>query len=59
MIGEKVWNFTWDRMTNIIDVFINHLRRKLEDAGEPRMIHAVRGVGYVLRLAEGADDRHT
>lgn len=59
MIGEKVWNFTWDRMTNIIDVFINHLRRKLEDAGEPRMIHAVRGVGYVLRATEGGDDRHT
>lgn len=49
MIGEQVWNFTWDRMTNVIDVFINHLRRKLEDGGEPRMIHAVRGVGYVLR----------
>ncbi len=59
MIGEKVWNFTWDRMTNIIDVFINHLRRKLEDAGEPRMIHAVRGVGYVLRSTESADDRVT
>lgn len=59
MIGEKVWNFTWDRMTNIIDVFINHLRRKLEDGGEPRVIHAVRGVGYVLRSTEGADDRHT
>ncbi len=58
MIGERVWNFTWDRMTNIIDVFINHLRRKLEDAGESRMIHAVRGVGYVLRATEGADDRH-
>jgi len=59
MIGERVWGFTWDRMTNVIDVYVNHLRRKLEDAGEPRMIHAVRGVGYVLRPAEAADDRHT
>lgn len=58
MIGETVWNFTWDRMTNVIDVYINHLRRKLEDAGEPRVIHAVRGVGYVLRSKEGADDPH-
>ena len=43
MIGERVWNFTWDRMTNIIDVFINHLRRKIEEAGEPRIIRALRG----------------
>ncbi|MFA5911640.1 MAG: response regulator transcription factor [Vicinamibacterales bacterium] len=57
MIGEQVWDFTWDRMTNVIDVYVNHLRRKLEDAGEPRIIHAVRGVGYVLRPAEAADDR--
>ena len=57
MIGEQVWDFTWDRMTNVIDVYVNHLRRKLEDGGEPRMIHAVRGVGYVLRPAEAADDR--
>lgn len=59
MIGEQVWDFTWDRMTNVIDVYVNHLRRKLEDAGEPRMIHAVRGVGYILRSAEAADDRDT
>lgn len=58
MIGEQVWNFTWDRMTNVIDVYVNHLRRKLEDAGEPRLIHAVRGVGYVLRSAEAGDARH-
>lgn len=58
MIGEHVWNFTWDRMTNVIDVYVNHLRRKLEDAGEPRVIHAVRGVGYVLRSTEGGDDPH-
>ena len=49
MIAEAVWAFTWDRLTNVIDVFINHLRRKLEDAGEPRVIHSVRGVGYVFR----------
>lgn len=57
MIGEQVWDFTWDRMTNVIDVYINHLRRKLEDGGESRMIHAVRGVGYILRSSEVADDR--
>jgi DNA-binding response OmpR family regulator len=57
MIGEHVWDFTWDRMTNVIDVYVNHLRRKLEDAGESRLIHAVRGVGYVLRSSEHADDQ--
>ena len=57
MIGEQVWDFTWDRMTNVIDVYVNHLRRKLEDGGEPRMIQAVRGVGYVLRSAEHTDDQ--
>ena len=59
MIGEQVWDFTWDRMTNVIDVYVNHLRRKLEDAGERRLIHAVRGVGYVLRSAEVPDDSDT
>lgn len=54
MIAEHVWDFTWDRLTNVIDVYINHLRRKLEDGGEPRLIHAVRGVGYVMR----ADNEH-
>jgi DNA-binding response OmpR family regulator len=52
MIAEHVWDFTWDRLTNVIDVYVNHLRRKLEDAGEPRLIHAVRGAGYVLRAAD-------
>ena len=59
MIGEHVWDFTWDRMTNVIDVYVNHLRRKLEDAGESRMIHAVRGVGYVLRASEHGNDQDT
>ncbi|MBA3297507.1 MAG: response regulator transcription factor [Acidobacteria bacterium] len=49
MIAEQVWDVTWDRLTNVNDVFINHLRKKLEESGEPRLIHAVRGVGYVMR----------
>ena len=57
MIGEHVWNFTWDRMTNVIDVYVNHLRHKLEDNGEPRVIDAVRGVGYILRSSGVDDDR--
>lgn len=49
MIAEQVWDFNSDRFTNVIDVYINHLRNKLERATEPRLIHAVRGVGYVIR----------
>ena len=55
MIAEHVWNFSWERLTNVIDVYVNHLRRKIEGPGKPRLIHAVRGVGYVLREAERVD----
>lgn len=54
MIAEHVWNFTWDRLTNVIDVYVNHLRKKVEAPGEPRLIHAVRGVGYVIREPDAA-----
>lgn len=52
MIAERVWDFTWDRLTNVIDVYVNHLRRKLEHDGGARLIHAVRGAGYVLRAPD-------
>jgi DNA-binding response OmpR family regulator len=55
MIAEHVWDFTWDRLTNVIDVFINHLRRKIEITGEPRLVHAIRGTGYVIREPDASD----
>ena len=55
MIAEHVWDFTWDRLTNVIDVFINHLRKKIELPGEPRLVHAVRGSGYVIRDPQATD----
>jgi len=55
MIAERVWDFSWDRLTNVIDVFINHLRKKIEMEDEPRLIHAVRGAGYVIREPQAAD----
>ena len=55
MIAEHVWDFTWDRLTNVIDVFINHLRGKIEASNEYRLIHAVRGVGYVIRDPQTSD----
>lgn len=46
---EQVWGYTWDVESNVVDVFVGYLRRKLEAHGEPRMLHTVRGVGFVLR----------
>jgi DNA-binding response OmpR family regulator len=54
-IAEHVWNYEFDWESNVVDVFINNLRKKLEEGGETRLIHTVRGVGYVLREDERAD----
>ena len=49
MIGERCWDMSFDTESNVIDVYVGYLRRKLEAGGQPRLIHTVRGVGYVLR----------
>jgi two-component system, OmpR family, response regulator MprA len=49
VIFEKVWGYDFGPDSNSLDVYIGYLRRKLEQDGEPRLIHTVRGVGYVLR----------
>ena len=48
------WGFHSAVETNSVDVYVGYLRRKLEGGGEPRLIHTVRGVGYVLRGERGA-----
>ena len=48
-ISEQVWKQPFDPTTNIVDVYINYLRKKLETDGAPPLVHTVRGVGYVLR----------
>lgn len=48
-LHEEVWGYTFDPQTNICDVFVGYLRRKLEAGGESRVLHTVRGVGFVLR----------
>jgi DNA-binding response OmpR family regulator len=48
-LHEEIWRYTFDPGTNVTDVFVGYLRRKLEAAGEPRVLHTVRGVGFVLR----------
>ncbi|MCK4846961.1 MAG: response regulator transcription factor [Deltaproteobacteria bacterium] len=49
LIAENVWNQSFDSETNVVDVYINHLRTKLDKPPHKRLIHAVRGVGYVLK----------
>jgi len=49
---EKVWDLHFDPMTNVVDVHIGNLRRKLTTAGEPPLVHTVRGVGYLLSRDE-------
>jgi DNA-binding response OmpR family regulator len=48
-LHEEVWGYDFDPGTNVADVFVGYLRRKLEADGEPRVLHTVRGVGFVLR----------
>lgn len=45
---ESVWNNEYDGLSNVLDVYVNYLRNKLEDTGGERVIHAVRGRGYIL-----------
>ncbi len=51
MIMERVWGYDFGPSSNSLEVFVSYLRRKLEAGGEPRLLHTVRGVGYVLRDA--------
>jgi len=52
MLAEHVWGLDFDSESNIIDVYVGYLRRKIQVEGEPRLLHTVRGAGYVLK-AEG------
>jgi two-component system copper resistance phosphate regulon response regulator CusR len=49
LITEYAWDYHFDPGTNIVDVVINRLRKKIDHAAEPKLIHTVRGVGYVVR----------
>ena len=49
MIAEHVWDHTFDSETNVVDVYLNHLRNKIDKNEEVKLLRTVRGVGYVLR----------
>jgi two-component system response regulator MprA len=55
VLFTEVWGYDFGTKSNSLDVYIGYLRRKLEAAGEPRLVHTVRGVGYVLREPDASE----
>ena len=50
MITEHVWDYAFETTTNVIDVYVNYLRKKIDGRREPKLIQTIRGVGYVLKV---------
>ncbi len=48
MISEHVWDYHFDSLTNVVDVYVNYLRKKIDKDFESKLIHTIRGVGYIL-----------
>jgi two-component system, OmpR family, copper resistance phosphate regulon response regulator CusR len=57
MIVEHVWDVDYDGLTNIVDVYIRHLRSKVDDRWSKKLIHTVRGVGYMIDSREKAREK--
>ena len=49
MIAEHVWDYNFDTFTNVIDVYINHLRKKIDKDRQSKLLHTLRGVGYIMK----------
>ena len=49
MIEDHVWNFDYEGGTNVVDVYISYLRKKIDDGYDKKLIHTVRGRGYIMR----------
>ena len=47
-----MWGYDFDGTANVVDVYMNYLRRKIESEGQKKLIHTVRGLGYVMRVEE-------
>jgi DNA-binding response OmpR family regulator len=48
-LSERVWGLDFDPGSNVVDVYVGYLRRKIDGPGEPRLLHTVRGAGYVMK----------
>lgn len=51
-IIQHVWNLSFDTMTNVVDVYINYLRKKVDNGAQVKLIHTIRGVGYKIEAAQ-------
>jgi two-component system OmpR family response regulator len=51
MILSHVWDYNFDPRTNVVDVLVHRLREKVDRGFDRKMIHTVRGIGYVIKLA--------
>jgi len=49
MIAEHVWDYNFDTFTNVIDVYVNHLRKKVDKGYPEKLLHTLRGVGYIMK----------
>jgi heavy metal response regulator len=49
MISEHVWDYHFDSTTNVVDVYVNYLRKKVDKDFEPKLIHTIRGIGYLMK----------
>lgn len=49
-IEQHIWNYDYEGGTNVIDVYIRYLRKKIDDGYSPKLIHTVRGIGYILKV---------
>jgi heavy metal response regulator len=52
LLCQHVWNYDFDSYTNVVDVYVNYLRNKIDRDFKPKLIHTVRGVGYVMEVRE-------
>lgn len=55
MLYDRIWGFNFETGSRSLDVYIGYLRRKTEEGGEPRVLHTIRGVGYVVRPPSDSD----
>jgi len=55
MLYDRIWGFNFETGSRSLDVYIGYLRRKTEEGGEPRILHTIRGVGYVVRPPSDSD----
>lgn len=56
-LSEQVWDYTFDTFSNVIDVYINYLRNKIDRDFEPKLIHTVRGIGYVMKVPKESEEK--